>query len=93
MNDVKCRGCGDQEEIPKNYDDCAVGVIAKRLGWSWIPSDEGSPWLCRKCSEGLLGLLTDVQNLVGDLYIYPPTAQDMLRQYLENPKKRKTRKS
>ncbi len=87
MHEVKCRGCGDKKLINVSYEG-AIGKMTKLTGFVWIPTaGDVSPWLCRKCAGILMGLLKQIKDLVGELYTYPPTAEGILKQYLEKTTK------
>lgn len=87
MIEVKCRGCEDKKLINASYEG-AIGKMTELTGFAWLPLADGqSSWICRKCGKRLLELLKGVQDLVGDLYIYPPTAQDMLEKSFGKAKK------
>ena len=75
-------GCSDANQKK------LLEIWNRMTGFVWLPLAGGeSSWLCRKCAESLLGLLQQIRELMGEMDIYPPTAQAILEGYLKKPKK------
>ncbi len=88
---ITCRGC--KKDSGAKGGAGSIGAQQTRSGFIWIPSaSDMSIWLCPKCAEKLLGFAQGITNLMGDLYIYPATLQDILQRSVGKSAKAKIRK-
>ncbi len=79
---IKCHGCKKDSGV-SGKGTLHIGPLQKRTGFIWIPSaGDTSPWLCPNCAEQLLIFVRGITELVGELYTYPPTLQELLEREL-----------
>ncbi len=79
---ITCRAC--KKKSRTSDQGSSVGDLQMRSGFTWLPTASGqSLWLCPKCAEKLLGFTKGITDLMGELYIYPATLQDILQRSLE----------